>query len=247
MDLLCGGITLNKKTKLFAVIIGVLFPIIILISAIEMAALDKAFFMDQVEKNNVVKNAGIYEPDMESVVNDILGYLRGERADFDIQARITVNGVASETAVSIFNEQEIIHMKDVLSLLNLALFIRNLALVLFLIAFVCLLKWNRWAIIKGLFWGSTLSLGIILIIGGFFYLNFDGAFTLFHQLVFSNDLWLMNPKTDRLIWIVPGPFFFNLIIRMVLYAILPLALTGIGTGMLFKKKEIKNRGNNENT
>jgi len=167
---------LNKKTKLFAVIIGVLFPIIILISAIEMAALDKAFFMDQVEKNNVVKNAGIYEPDMESVVNDILDYLRGERADFDIQARITVNGVASETAVSIFNEQEIVHMKDVLSLLNLALFIRNLALVLFLIAFVCLLKWNRWAIIKGLFWGSTLSLGIILIIGGFFYLNFEDIY-----------------------------------------------------------------------
>ncbi|KNZ40534.1 TIGR01906 family membrane protein [Acetobacterium bakii] len=230
---------MNKKTTLLSAIIGILFPIIILISAIEMAAFDKAFFMDQVEKNNVAKNAGIYEPDMELVVDEILNYLQGERADFDIQARITINGVASETAVSIFNEQEIVHMEDVLALLNLALLIRNLALVLFLIAFIGLLKWNRMGLIKGLFWGSTLFLGIIIIIGGFFYLNFDGAFTLFHQLVFSNDLWLMNPKTDRLIWIVPGPFFFNLIIRMVLYALLPLAFTGIGTGLILLKKRMK--------
>lgn len=228
---------MGKKKYLFAIIIGIVFPIIILISAIEMASFDKAFFMNQVEENNVVKNTGIYEPDMELVVDEIYAYLRGERADFDIKARISQNGVAPGTAISIFNEQEIVHMDDVRALLSLALVIRNAALILFLTAFIYLLKENRMAMIKGLFYGSMVSLMIILIIGGFFVMNFDATFTLFHQLVFSNDLWIMNPKTDLLIWIVPGAFFFNLITRMVFYTLIPLIITGIVTGIIFLKKK----------
>lgn len=231
---------MGNKIRFFAIIVGILFPLIILITAIETASFDKAFFMNQVNENNVVENTGIAEADMESVVTEILAYLRGTRSDFDIQARITVNGVTSDTPVSIFNEQEMVHMDDVRALLNLALTLRNSAVLLFLIALVYLLKNNKMALIKGLFYGSTIALVIILVIGGIFTVNFDGAFTLFHQLFFTNDLWLMDPKTDLLIWIVPGPFFFNLIERMVLYAVIPLGITGIGTGiLLLKKRKLK--------
>lgn len=230
---------MDKKTLLFSIIIGILFPLIILISAVETASFDKAFFMRQVEENDVVKNTGIAQPDMESVVNEILSYLRGERADFDIKARTDQGG---EEPVSIFNEQEMVHMDDVRDLLNQALTLRNLGIILFLIAVLCLLTWDPMAIIKGLFYGSVVSLVIILGIGLLFATRFDETFTLFHQLFFSNDLWIMNPKTDLLIWIVPGPFFFNLITRMVLYAVVSLIITSIGTGIVF----YKNRNSNIN-
>lgn len=231
---------MGNKMRFFSIIIGILFPLIILITAIEMASFDKTFFMNQVTENNVVKNTGIVEADMESVVNDILAYLRGTRSNFDIQARLTVNGVTSDTPVSIFNEQEMVHMNDVKALLNLALTLRNIAMIFFLITLVYLLKNNQMALIKGLFYGSTIALVIILLIGVIFTVNFDGAFTLFHQLFFSNDLWIMNPDTDLLIWIVPGPFFFNLIERMVLYALIPLGITMIGSGaILLKKRKLK--------
>lgn len=229
---------MDKKTLLFSIIIGILFPLIILISAVETASFDKAFFMRQVEENEVVKNTGIVQPDMESVVNEILSYLRGERADFDIKARTDQSG----KPVSIFNEQEMVHMDDVRDLLNQALALRNLGIILFLIAFLCLLKWDPMAIIKGLFYGSVISLVIILGIGLLFATRFDQTFTLFHQLFFSNDLWIMNPKTDLLIWIVPGPFFFNLITRMVMYAVASLSITSIGTGIVL----YKNRNSNIN-
>lgn len=228
---------MGNKTRFLSIIIGILFPLIVLITAIEWASFDKSFFMNQVEENNVVKNTGIAEADMESVVDEILSYLRGTRSDFDIKAHITEKGITSSAPVSIFNEQEMTHMGDVRALLNSALTIRNIALLLFLIALVFLLKDNRRLLIKGLFYGSAISLVIILIIGGIFTLNFDGAFTLFHQLFFFNNLWIMNPNTDLLIWIVPGPFFFNLIARMVLYAVIPLGITAIGTGIILLKKK----------
>lgn len=228
---------MGNKIRFISIIVGILFPLIVLITAIEWTSFDKNFFMNQVKENNVVVNTGIAGSDMESVVDEILSYLRGTRSDFDIKAHITVKGVTSEAPVSIFNEQEMVHMGDVRALLNGALTLRNTAFLLFLIAFVFLLKVNLIALIKGLFFGSVISQVIILIIGGIFTLNFDGAFTLFHQLFFSNDLWIMNPDTDLLIWIVPGPFFYNLIAQMVLYAVIPLAITGIGTGIILLRNK----------
>jgi uncharacterized membrane protein len=52
----------------------------------------------------------------------------------------------------------------------------------------------------------------------------------------------MDPSTDRLIWIVPEPFFFAMIGRMVIYILVPLGFTSLGTGLVLineKKKYIK--------
>lgn len=37
--------------------------------------------------------------------------------------------------------------------------------------------------------------------------NFRGLFWTFHQVIFPNDLWLLNPQTDLLISLMPLPFF----------------------------------------
>lgn len=37
--------------------------------------------------------------------------------------------------------------------------------------------------------------------------DFTGLFWAFHQIVFSNDLWLLNPQTDLLVALMPEPFF----------------------------------------
>ena len=45
--------------------------------------------------------------------------------------------------------------------------------------------------------------------------NFTKYFILFHKIFFSNNLWILNPDTDRLINIVPEPFFIDTAIRIV--------------------------------
>ena len=40
--------------------------------------------------------------------------------------------------------------------------------------------------------------------------DFDGLFITFHQVAFSNDLWLLNPRTDLLIRLMPQKLFVYL-------------------------------------
>ena len=40
--------------------------------------------------------------------------------------------------------------------------------------------------------------------------NFDGLFITFHRLAFTNDGWLLNPRTDLLIRLMPESFFISL-------------------------------------
>jgi len=227
---------LNKTIKVLVVLLGILFPVIIFISGIEAAVFDKAFYMNQMEKNQVTENTGIYPPDMELVVDEIISYLKGDRQDFDIKARLAPENAKNVVdQVSIFNEKEITHMDDVRDLLLFFLGLRNAAVILALVAFLILLKYNNKAIIKALFYGSATFLVILLVIGASFVFNFNDTFILFHQLFFANDLWIMDPSTDRLIWIVPEPFFFAMIGRMVIYILVPLGLTTLGLGLVLLK------------
>lgn len=47
------------------------------------------------------------------------------------------------------------------------------------------------------------------------YINFNDFFTLFHKLIFHNNYWLFNPKTDPVILILPEAFFMHCLISIV--------------------------------
>lgn len=40
-------------------------------------------------------------------------------------------------------------------------------------------------------------------------IDFNSLFVLFHQIAFTNDLWLLNPQTDLLIRLMPIEFFIS--------------------------------------
>ena len=49
--------------------------------------------------------------------------------------------------------------------------------------------------------------------------DFDGAFTFFHRLLFTNDLWLLDPRTDLLIRICPESMFMAMGLRIALWSL----------------------------
>ena len=68
---------------------------------------------------------------------------------------------------------------------------------------------------------AILTIVIPLILGFFAFIDFDRLFVMFHQLVFSNDYWLFNPRLDPIINILPENFFmhcFILIVFIVLFS-----------------------------
>ena len=40
-------------------------------------------------------------------------------------------------------------------------------------------------------------------------MDFDRLFILFHQIAFTNNLWLLNPQTDLLIRLMPTQLFID--------------------------------------
>ena len=40
-------------------------------------------------------------------------------------------------------------------------------------------------------------------------IDFDSLFILFHKVAFTNDLWLLDPRTDLLIRLMPIEFFIS--------------------------------------
>jgi len=61
-------------------------------------------------------------------------------------------------------------------------------------------------------------------------IDFDAAFTLFHVIGFSNDLWQLDPYRDYLLLLFPEAFFFDATMAIAIMAALEfgVALTGIG-------------------
>ncbi len=128
----------------------------------------------------------------------LCSYLRGGTSVFDF----------TREGVPVFGTGETLHLADCVSLFRLAhnLMIGGWIAAGALLVIFLLVRHPRGGA-AGLLTGTLLlTAGVIgLVIWGA--VDFDGLFTAFHRLAFTNDLWLMNPATDLIIRLMPTGFF----------------------------------------
>lgn len=135
----------------------------------------------------------------------------------------------------VLTENEQIHMMDVSQLLHWNFVLCIALLSCFLLSLLYLYRTNQWSVMRT----STIlaSLVFVLILGvGLF--SFDALFTLFHQVVFRNNLWLL-PQDSILLRLFPAKFFFDQFIGIVLTAFMWFILLIIGSYRLIKGESIK--------
>ena len=158
------------------------------------------------ERHAPPEATGLAEEDYPQAASMIAGYLSGETDTFQLSA--TVNGVETEEA---FHAREQEHMADVQALFQLdrAVALGSVALSLACLAACYLLRRPDRAALRGFRAGlrtMLTALAALLVWGA---VDFDSLFILFHRLVFTNDLWLLNPETDLLIRLMPTDFFVH--------------------------------------
>lgn len=56
---------------------------------------------------------------------------------------------------------------------------------------------------------SIITVLLPVIVGILCAVNWDAAFTLFHEIMFRNDYWIFDEATDPVIMILPDAFFFH--------------------------------------
>lgn len=95
---------------------------------------------------------------------------------------------------------------------------------LFILIILCVISIN---FIKKNYCILNLCSNILLTICTFIFLlsyfNFNGVFTIFHKIIFSNEYWLFDPVKDPVIKMLPEEYFMHCLI-LIMFIIIILAL-----------------------
>lgn len=182
-------------------------------------ATDSTVYKSLQRELDVYGYAGISQDELDAVMEDMAGYLRGE--DCPLNREVAIFGVRQP----VFNEKELTHMEDVRALFVLERSLHAAALPAgaALLAVSLYLSRGR---AKRMF---CLALGMnVLLTAGVAALlmtaSFDVLFLRFHQLLFTNDLWLMDPRTDAMIRMFPQDFFERIAWRTLVGALQSMGL-----------------------
>ena len=185
--------------KAFKTIGSILFiiciPILLLTTDLRLAATDIRLYQYGFDKYEVSVAAGMDDQELLAVAEEIISYFNSDEEYLDVE---------------VFDEREIAHMKDVKSLIRLA-YVLQLASLSYIVVYALLgFVLRRGAFLtplaRLLFWGSGLTVAVVVVIGLWALADFRSLFLVFHLVSFRNDLWLLSPG-DMLLLMFPQGFF----------------------------------------
>ena len=134
-------------------------------------------------------------------LNSLLDYIEGK----------------SDSIAAVFNEKEIQHMKDVRGLYDVAIRVKWVCLSSMLgiaVYFFYYHKKHMFSYLaRGILQSSLCFFACLLILGMWAFTDFTDFWYRMHTLVFSNDLWLLDPATDFMILICPEALFSTICLR----------------------------------
>lgn len=165
---------------------------------------NKGFFEKEYQKYHVAEDVDMEMKDLLYVTQEMMSYLRGDRENLSIKTMI--GGEEQE----FFNAREKAHMADVRVLFVRAERMRNVLLGVVMVCFLFFMKYGKKS---RLLWAFQIGVGILflstLVLAAAAVAHFDQCFVRFHKIFFNNNLWVLDPEKDRLINIVPEPFFMD--------------------------------------
>jgi len=179
-------------------------PVALIATNIRFAASEHRVYDYSIRKYDAATVSGIPEAELLGANHQLVSYFA---ADDPGPLRIEVQNEAGRT-VSLFNARETAHLADVRELFRAVFTAQTVALAVVLTVAVLLLVW--WpvrALAAAALCGSLLAMGLIGLAGFTVLIGFDGAWTQFHLLAFTDDLWRLDPATDHLIQMFPEPFW----------------------------------------
>lgn len=190
------------------------------------------------KKYAVSQTTGLTPAELKNIAYEFPNYFNSK--DDYIYIAMVRNGVS----YGVFTEKELIHFRDVKSLVQLD---RNLMLVslTYIVSYGAISLYDRtrrrWLHLgRGLAWGGGLTVALLAVTAILVLTNFDGLFLKFHELSFTNDYWSAPGLMTRLF---PPSFWYDMaLLTVLLTALLAVAFGGAG---LFLLKSVRSYGETE--
>jgi integral membrane protein (TIGR01906 family) len=210
-------------------------PILLLTISIAGAVNSLWLYQNGFEEYNVGQTTGLAEEELEKAARGLIGYFNSG------EEYITLTVVKDGAPFELFNQREVIHLKDVKGLIRLD-YRLLLGTLIYVLAYAGLsLLWQRkrhWRRLAwGLVGGGSITLALMLALGVGMLFNFDQLFWQFHLISFANEFWLLDPTTDYLIMLFPEGFWFDAVLFCAGVTIgLAVVLGGAGGAYLLRTK-----------
>lgn len=212
--------------KGLAFLFGWLCIVVFLITSIRLVAFRQDTYATFYEKENLSEELNVSQEVLENRLYSLLDYIQSKQEVID----------------PIFNEREVLHMKDVRSLYEKAILTQWLSFFVAIVIGFWFFKTEKYAmsyLSRGMLQASFCFLIGFCMIATWAYTDFSDFWYRIHSLFFSNDLWILNPNTDFMILLCPEELFVKLTIEAVLIFLgLFIGTNGWSAWFLWKKSVI---------
>ena len=186
------------------------------------------------DQYDIPRRTGIERDELISAGKQIRDYFNNDEEYLAV--RVVVRGILVQ---NLYNEREVLHMKDVKALVKGVYRVSELT-GLYLLAVLVggFAIWGRrFAPSCGrlLGWGGWVTISLLIIVGLAMTVGFDRLFLAFHLISFTNDLWQLDPRRDYLIAMFPEAFFFTATV-LIIISIAFLAVALIVISWIIRKR-----------
>ncbi|MBI4298978.1 MAG: TIGR01906 family membrane protein [Chloroflexi bacterium] len=182
-------------------------------------------------KYEVSATTGLEKEELTKVAREIRDYFNSNQELLEVNVRL--RGKDSP----LFNEREVLHMKDVKGLVQGVYRAQQWSggyILLYVIAGLVIAHFSFLRpLIRYAMWGGAITLSLVIVAGIAILAGFEKLFLIFHIVSFQNSLWQLDPQRDYLIMMFPPGFFFDATKFIALATVAEaLALSGSTYGVL---------------
>ncbi len=213
-------------------------PVFLLTGFIAVAVNSQWLYQHSFNTYGVGETTGIETIELEKAAAEIISYFNSP------EELLSVTVIKDGNDFVLFNEKEVSHMKDVKALIRLDYFVL-LGLAIYIIGYILVNLYIRKSrgynqLASSAFYGSGITLGLILLLGIVSVTNFNAFFTAFHHISFANDFWLLDPNTDYLIMLFPGGFWYDCVMYITVAVGITAVIIGVLMWLYLKKLNTRN-------
>jgi integral membrane protein (TIGR01906 family) len=215
--------------RVAAVVLVLAIPAVLTAHAVRWVTLDEQFYVRELAHYGVGRVTGLDPQQLREVARAFITYFTAPPQPLSV----VVNTPAGPQPL--FNAREIAHMEDVQLLMHRVFALGFGGLAVAVLSALALLipdpARGARALARATAVGGAASALLVGLIAGLAVLDFRQIFLQFHFLSFSNDLWILDPRRDRLIQLFPTGFFFDAALRIGVLVVgcgLALAVASVG-------------------
>ena len=216
----------RSKKSWLALFAGLSFIVFILLSSVFAYVFQKSFYEEFYEKEHLAQELDISEEELNESLFSMLDFVQSK----------------TDSIASIFNEKEVEHMKDVKSLYELAKKVQWICLgvtVCIVLIFYKVERRHMFSFLaKGFIQASFCFLFFIGVLALWAWIDFTDFWYRIHTLFFTNELWIMDPRTDFMILICPENMFSALCLKTGLTFIFIVLTINLGSFWYLLKKSV---------